>query len=200
MELFKRDRFNYYPNNYLYTKMALKSHYLSNNVHVHQDKKQFFSPIEFKLKNNLKFGISPLMLRFKLGKPFYSYERDSNYKYKILLYKSYIGKYKTKVEYHFFDKKLFFVTYTFSESDNFKTITSILKNKYKIGKNISIEDIKIIDKNKNIIYVDKTFDFTINYLTGDNQLIQAINEKIYEPNRKFNDQVLFSNKILFDTI
>jgi hypothetical protein len=165
-------------NDYVCNRIVSKSFNLQKNLYEHESRKTCETDTFIKFRKDIKFGDSPLSLWLKLGKSSYEYVRKSNYKYKILLYKTYLGKIKTKIEYHFFNNKLFFVSYSFSDVLSYNNIIQTLNKKYKLNESISLEKIKVIDKQGTVMYLDRLFEFTINYISGDQSIISDIEEKL----------------------
>jgi len=112
----------------------------------------------------------------------------------ILFYKLKLGEYKMKLEFHFFNDKLFFYSYTFSMNSvkNKNEIIKIIKDKYSVqglsdkGKNY------IIDDNKNMILSNHDINFSIYYLCNPKKIKENIAERIDEKEVDRYKELLFS--------
>lgn len=194
-------KFNkYYPKDYFFNRLVLKTFNISKYTNVHKSKKGLSSDTDITFDNDINFGDSPFSIWRKLGNSSFKYERKGDYRHKILLYKLYIGNYKTKIEYHFFNKQLFFITYTFPDLNDYSKLKNMIKNKYLDDTNINLEDHKIMDRNNNILYLDTSMEFTLNYFTGNEYIIDHIEGKLSDIKKKVEEQLILSDKILFERI
>ena len=167
---------------------------------MHKEKNALYSTEKISFSDKISFGDSPFSLWLKSGKSSFKYEKREEYRHKIVLYKVYFGNYKAKIEYHFFNKKLFFITYSFPELKDPEKVINMIKKKYKIDASIDLETSKIIDANNNILYLDTSLEFTINYFTGDKFIVDSIEGKLIDIVKNIKQKELLSDRILFENL
>ena len=112
----------------------------------------------------------------------------------ILFYKLKLGKYKMKLEFHFFNDKLFFYSYVFSMNNvkDKNEIIKIIKDKYSV-KGLSDKGSNyIIDDNKNIILTNNDINFSIYYLCNPKMIKENFVERIDEKEVDKYKELLFS--------
>lgn len=154
------------------------------------------------LHTNTPFGSNLKSIKRKLGKPSCYIKKSINSLcFDILFYKMYLGGYKTKHEVHFYKNKLYYFSYVFSylnESDK-KFLKKIVCKKY-LKQECELNNITIIDKYGNSIFISENVDFTINYITGDSEIrkeFKSIHENTLNDRKKLHEknQVELLNKL-----
>lgn len=198
INLFRNAKF--YPRDYFFNRLVLKTINIKEYINVHKTKLVIQSPTSISFSNKINFGDSPFKVAIRIGTPFFKYERKGDYRHKIFMYKIYLGNYKAKLEYHFFNKKLFFITYSFPDLSDTKKVIGILKKKYKLEDTIDLEVYKIKDAQNNILYLDTSLEFTINYLTGNRSILDAIEGRLEDIIKNKERLERKSDKMLFDSI
>lgn len=103
---------------------------------------------------------------------------DELYDVKVLLYKHKIGRYKAKMELHFYKNRLFFYAYTFSyiNMDEKEEIINIIKDKYLKVDSVNLFDKYIVDQNENIMMINDKIEFSIYYLVNNQEAMDSFLE------------------------
>jgi len=112
----------------------------------------------------------------------------------ILFYKLKLGEYKMKIEFHFFNAKLFFYSCTFSMSNviNKSEILKIIKDKYSVEGLFGNGNNYIIDEYNNIILSNNNIDFSLYYLCNTEMIKDIIGDKVGTRKNKKNKEILYS--------
>jgi hypothetical protein len=129
------------------------------------------------LHKNIEFGSFPKKVRKKMGKASFKFVRTvSSLDFKILLYRMYLGGYKTKQEVHFYEDSLYYFNYIFSylSTSDKENIKKLLCKKY-LKQACELINKIIIDEYGNKLFITENVDFTINYLTGDINIPKEFN-------------------------
>ena len=154
---------------------------------------------------NLPFGSLIKKAKKRLGKPSFSLNNTTIIpKHEVLFYKTSINQFKLLIQIHFIDNKSFFICNQIYSNDELlpqdkQKIVSLITKKYcnhPIEKNTNVT-IKLMDKNKNLIYTNDDFSFYVYYLTGDlkiHKILQNIQEKIKRQTEK--KEVILNKKLL----
>ena len=107
-------------------------------------------------------------LKRKYGTPSHTIKNNHSIgKITILVYRFYLGKHKTKLELHFFEKTLIMYTYRFShiEDDLSKNqLIDMLNKKYGIPSETNYKEQYIVDSGMKMIFVTDSVDLTVNYI------------------------------------
>lgn len=136
--------------------------------------------IEFR---NIPFGSTKKFVLKHLGTPRYEMiDKEFIDGHLILFYKFKMVGISIKCELHFIDNYFFLATYTFnccSEGKN-ENVESILLTKYLGLKYDYQTNIKIIDKNKNTLIMERGVELNVSYQTGDPEFKKMVLKVIYE--------------------
>lgn len=146
----------------------------------------------YKAKKTFSYNRQPLeeitqkSLKSRLGSPSYIlWNHEEIPKHKVYYYRDHIGLYKFLMQYHFFNNQFFFASTRISAQnrltpkDKTEIVNQLLK-KYLDKKPVKTMDdfeIKLIDKNNNLIYTYDTVYFYINYLLN-NDTSRLLAEKL----------------------
>lgn len=126
------------------------------------------------LNKNIEFGNNYAFIKRKMGKPTYKlYRSVSALGFTILIYKMYLGAYKTKQEVHLYENTLYYFNYIFSYLNNSdkEILRKLLCKKY-LNEEQDLNNKVLIDKYNNKLFLSENVDFTIHYLTGNTNLLQ----------------------------
>ena len=137
------------------------------------------------------------------GKPHFRVtQKQDVFEVEILFYRIFIGKYKTKLELHFYNDQLFFFCYTFSylKEENTQEIISIMQEKYLEGKPIDTKTNYIIDRHESIIQFCHDVDFTLNYISTRNKIFLDLQERHDFIKNKSESQRLRNREVLKDKL
>jgi len=174
----------YYPRNYYYEKILDKysdGHFYVNLINNLKKINEIETNTEIRLIDNKKLNeiVIKDIIR-KYGKPNYKIICEDLFEIKVLFYRQKLAYHKTKLEFHFCKNNLFLYTYTFSylNLEDKNEIIQILKEKYLEGKSKDIINNYIVDKNKNIILLEDSIDFSIYYSYKNNIALEMILEYI----------------------
>lgn len=140
--------------------------------------------------NGIKFGTSFHVFKKKIKSPIKVFKINEDLK--SVFYKVIVGKYKFIVETHFFLNKVVYFKYVFLSELDEEFMVGLLINKY-IDKDLKNEITNkcIRDKNNACVYVERDFNFSINYLSCDFSFYQYLLKLNNECERKKTE---FKNK------
>ena len=130
---------------------------------------------EISYSHHLKFGMDYKIYKKKLGKPNNFMHQTEPIDRRILYYKFIMGGHRTKCELHFYKDKLFFYCFTFPylTEENKKEILNILYEKY-VNHPIDMENVKIADKNNNILFIENRVELTVNYVALSSEIFSYL--------------------------
>lgn len=197
LKLFRKNKYYYNPRKYYYEKLL--DNYSSIESYIglvkHNDKQALLTDIDISFSNEPDFIKNPKIYTQKnYGKPNYTIVNNFPFgEITILFYRIFLGNYKAKLKLHFFQNSLIVYSYTFSYLGNDsekKNILNVLKEKYKINKDIIPNECYIVNKKGTMITFSDNIDFTIYY-------IDYINSAIYDQMNNIikGDQQLEERKI-----
>jgi hypothetical protein len=177
----KKTEYNYYSKEYYYKKLF--EHY--NNLNEYNKlirridiDKPLLTDFEISLIKDLSFtNITRKLVLRRFGKPYYKHKiKETEFEIELFIYKIFIGKYKTKLETHFFNDTLFYYTFTFSL--NLETqkneIIRIFEKKYSKGNEIDVNNQYIKDKHQSVVIVDNSLELKIHYLNSTSAILSLI--------------------------
>ncbi len=147
-------------------------------------------------QNSLPFNSNIKQVISKYGKKYYKLkQKTESFETTILLYRMKIGGYKTKLELHFCENKLFYFNYTFSyvKPKHINDIMSILEEKYTNSKKINIHEDYIIDEDANVIRISHDTGLSVQYISTKNSLFLDLNKRM-DFIKKDNDLRLKKNR------
>ncbi|MEO9571936.1 MAG: hypothetical protein ABJH82_07020 [Polaribacter sp.] len=174
----------YFVNSIL-RKYKSKSYYLTLYLNSDENKKEYTN-INIYDTNNLKFGITYREAKKKIAYKDSVVKKDLVNSL-VLIKKTTVGDYPTKLVLHFYKNSLFLFNYTFSNLDknDKNSIKKILKEKY-LNKNTQFDfsSQTILDHAGNYIVIEDDVYFTINYLSSKHQFFKLLNEEEIELNKK----------------
>ena len=199
--LFYKGQFGSYPY-YYYFESRLKSYknenFYSELIANLKKTERLKTDTEIKLNDDQiisKVRKKDILKIYK--KPCHSITIENPIETEILFYKKRIGKYKVKLEFHFFKNNLIFYNYNFSNLKDISEVTQIIKEKYLVKEQRSILNKNIVDNNNNTILVRNNISLEIYYLCNSKiyleRYIAAINaiKKREEINGKKNKKNLY---------
>jgi len=154
---------------------------------------------------NLPFGLLVKKAKKRLGKPSFHLNNSAIIpKHEVLFYKTSINQFKLLIQIHFIDNKSFFICNQIYSNDELQLqdkqkIVSLITEKYCNHplKNNTTVSIKLMDKNKNLIYTNDEFSFYVYYLTGDlkiYKILQTMQKKIKKQKEK--KEALLNKKLM----
>ncbi|MCX7954544.1 MAG: hypothetical protein N3A01_05055 [Bacteroidales bacterium] len=132
-------------------------------------------------RNTINFFDNSKKVISSLGEP--SYKKHNFTKdYTIFFYKNKIEKLKIKCQIHFINDCFIYAAQVFPNltDKQIEELISIIKEKYIIhdhNKDIQIP-FSIRDENENTLFIEKYFCLTINYLTGNSEILSTVEEII----------------------
>lgn len=95
----------------------------------------------------------------------------------ILFYKTKIGNIRTNLELHFFSNKLFFYSYSFSNTIDTDKILDLLKEKYlSVKSDVNLNFHNITDEFNNYVLVNNEMDLTIKYVALRDETYNYLNQ------------------------
>ncbi len=195
-------KLHYYStrNSYYESLLSLHSNkqFFNNLMKIINNSNKIKTNIEIKIIENKTINeISIKDIIRKYGNSHYKIINKDLLGIKILFFKRKIGKYKTKLEFHFFNKKLFFYTYNFSDLniEDKNEIKEIIKKKYLV-KNFNY----IIDKSNTIITLNDNVNFSISYLCNNKIILEKIIKSIDFINGEHKNQKKIYRKILYNEL
>lgn len=168
-----KHQLGYYYYEQIFNRYKKKESYLEI-IHQLEQQKSKKTDADIKLYNTISdFNVSPKEVIAKFGKPnFKAIQKRKKITTDILLYRRYLGKHKTKIELHFYKKKLAYFCYRLSYLDEKETkeIQHILHEKYLGSKKIDFDNNYIIDRHDNVIQLYRDGDLLIRYISTSNAL------------------------------
>lgn len=132
--------------------------------------------IPIRYNDNHDFGTNINKLKEKLGTPDYSLKKQvCSLEFKILVYRMRLGGLNTRLELHFYEDSLFYYNYIFSHIKNKekRKLKKLLKLKYLKSKS-NLKNKVIVDQSNNKIKISNNINFTINYITGDVNILKEL--------------------------
>ncbi|MCD4793678.1 MAG: hypothetical protein K8R54_10615 [Bacteroidales bacterium] len=187
-------------NDYYYYTYFLKYQSLEYYLSIFNMKDVLSIPYAF-LNNSKLLHLKKNNIIKRFGKPVFKERSEIDKSHFILFYNIKFSKYNILKSFHFLNNELFFINVTFQQlkdSDKTKIINTI-KNIYDINSD-KFSSIKIIDSEKNILFIEDIFELSINYLLPNigqlNNKCEEMNERALRIEKK-EDQFLLH---LFDKI
>ncbi len=160
-------------------------------------------PTNRRIRYSPKIEFGSTIKDVKKEKKYLRYTMHFSQNNTILFYRTMIGGYKTKLEMHFYKKKLFFYNYTFSNvSDNDKrNIISTIQEKYLNGVlPFDCSNQSIIDNYDNHVLVDNGMEFTINYISSKCDFFDYVNDHNLDDDKKQLRRKVFKQKQLYSIL
>jgi hypothetical protein len=178
LKLFRKNKYSYYPRDYYYAKLLDKYSSIESYISLANinDKQALFTDKNISFSDNPDFKKNQKKyIQKKYGKPNYTIVNNFPFgKITILFYRLLLGNHKVKLELHFFQKSLIMYNYEFSylKNESKINILNVLKEKYKINKDIVPSHCYIVNRENTMIVFLDNVNFTIYY-------IDYINSDIY---------------------
>ena len=170
LKLFRKDKDYYSPREYYYEKLLNKYSSVDSYISLAKinDKETLFTDkdISFSDKPDFKKNQKKYIQK-KYGKPIYTIVNNFPFgKITILFYRIFLGDVKVNLELHFSQNSLIMYNYTFSyflNESKKKYLLNVLKEKYKINKDIALNHCYVVDRKNTRMFFYDNFDFTIYY-------------------------------------
>jgi hypothetical protein len=131
-----------------------------------ENKQSILTHIDIKYSDKIKLGAKLSEVKKSLRIPYAIINNSKKTDTKIIICKIILGGKRAKLDMHFCNNKLFYFSYTFSylHKQEIDELKSVILHKYLGGKSIN-NDLNIKDKSDNVISVDDSLEFKINYLS-----------------------------------
>jgi len=167
----------------------------------HERKVSLKTNREIYLSNNLKFGCSYISMKRKFSSPYYQVKFFNPLGIRCQVYRLMLGRYKVKLETHFYKRKLFFFRYVFtglSNEDKFELMDILYQKYLSVPYSFSLQD--IVDPNGNCIHVEDDVSFTIDYFAVKSEFFLAA-RSFYDNHQKLQVRKLARNsEMLFNSL
>lgn len=185
----KKPYLGYYYYEQLSNRYKSNTSYL-NIYKLYKKKNACKTTVDIKVAKNFNtFDIHLKDAKAKYGKPYFILDKkEDGFKIKILLYRLYLGKYRAKLELHFYNNTLALFAYTLSHLSERETddILSIFQEKYLNKEDCDFNKNCIVDKHQNVILVHREDDLSIKYLSSNSPLFSDL-EKHYRQQKNRQD-------------
>ncbi len=147
---------------------------------LHDDRSQTDIKITF---GGVDFGTRLTSFLASNEKPRYLIENNYNntVNHSILFYKEKLGKHKAISQFHFVDDLFLWGMYLFNnylQASELKEVEKVLMEKYKITEAVSLKDVIVTDKEKNMIQLKNEVYTSIHYMTGNKELIERLRKEV----------------------
>ncbi len=183
LKLKKRFREDYYYY-YFFSKYENPIHY----INMCEDRKHEDSNVAITGNNGFDFGISKREVIRRKGRPVSKKKSLVITNFSAILYPSSIRGYKTDMEFHFYNTKLFLIVYVFKNINTTESnqIINTIQKKYLQEETKDISCVKIVNADKNMLLVDNMFELRINYMSSDINMFNEIsdfNQSVYKKSK-----------------
>lgn len=170
---------------------------LSNSIKTNQNKLN--TNIQILVDSSINFNSTILDIKKKYGAPINKIENKVVNNVIILFYKLKIANQNAKCEFHFYNKKLFYIRYSFSclNEEKEKSAISVLEKKYLVNTKFDYENQIIIDSLNNVLFINKGINFNIDYVATNSIFFHEITNFKRENNVKMNRKILFENELSY---
>ena len=205
-KIFFRNRLNDYSRDYYYEEILDK--YSNGQFYKNLNEKlgnlsKKRTTVDIKVFENKNFdGVFMKNVFRQYGKSNYKVKNEDFPAICILFYKRRIGKYKVKMEFHFYNNKLFFVSYNFPyvSDESYYEVVRVITDKYLEDSCRDLSDIYIIDRNNNIILPDNVFGFSVYYFRPDGNTFNSVLKYMDALIAKNRLRGEMSRKVLYDRL
>ncbi|MDB4297685.1 hypothetical protein N9901_02905 [Flavobacteriaceae bacterium] len=128
---------------------------------------------------DIVFGTSKQEVVNKLGKPYIHIDDLTIKGIELFLYKTYIGKLKAKLEFHFHENSLFYFTIRIhnTSDQDLKTVGDILLKKY--GITTTSDNLCIQDPNGAVLFSESFMTLKLHYLCKNNPFHLLVKEHMF---------------------
>lgn len=121
---------------------------------------------------------------------------------KVFFFREKIGKHKAKVEFHFYEGKLFLYTYTFSylNKEDKAELIDVIHDKYLVNQEVELNGNYIQDESDNIILLNDKVEFMISYMKDKKLALDKISDYLSSLQDDVEVQQMRNKKILYSRL